>query len=94
MTAAPRCGRGLPRNRAELGLTVLEVLIASALLLMFLSSVFGLIWSLADRRAAMEFQTAPYSIGPPVLELVCEDLRNARLLFQQNRKLNIDDLEV
>ena len=50
---------------------------ASAILLWFLGSVFGLVWSLADRRNALEFQTAPYGIGPPVLALVCEDLRHA-----------------
>ena len=66
-------------HRSERGLTVLEVLIASAMLLGFLVSVFGLVWGLASRRDAMETQTAPYGIGPPVLDLVCEDLRHALL---------------
>jgi len=61
------------------GLTVLEVLLASTLLLMFLTSVFGIVWSLADRRNAIEFQTAPYGIGPPVLDMICQDLQHALL---------------
>ena len=52
---------------------------ASALLLGFLTSVFGIVFSLADRRDAIDFQTAPYTIGPPVLDVICSDLQNALL---------------
>ena len=64
-------------SRRDAGLTVLEVLVASALLLMFLTGLFGMVWATVDFRDRIERQSAPYGVGPPVLDLICEDLRHA-----------------
>jgi len=66
---------GVRRHAA--GLTVHEVLVASAILLWFLGMVFGTVFMTASFRDSIERQVAPYGIGPPVLDLVCEDLRHA-----------------
>ncbi len=66
------------QRRAD-GLTVLEVLLAATLLLIFLGSLFGLVWATADFRDRIERTSAPYAIGPPVLDLIAEDLRHALL---------------
>jgi hypothetical protein len=67
------------RRRLAAGLTVLEVLVASAILLTFLTAVFGLVFMMGELRNGVERAAAPYAIGPAVLDLVAEDLRHALL---------------
>ncbi len=68
--------RTLSGSRSQRGLTVLEVLLASTMLLMFLSSLFGLVWSIAEFRDQIEQEVRPYDMAPPVLALVVQDLNN------------------
>lgn len=58
------------------GFTVLEVMLASTLLAVFLAALFGLIWSTANFRNLVEEKTAPNSVGPVVLDRIVEDLEN------------------
>jgi len=64
-------------RRGESGLTVLEVLLASTLLLMFMSALFGLVWSTATFRDTLERQVRTFEVGPPVLDIVAADLTHA-----------------
>jgi prepilin-type N-terminal cleavage/methylation domain-containing protein len=59
------------------GLTLLEVLVASALLGVFFVSVYGLVSGTLATRAAIEETATPYAVGPVVLDRVVEDLRGA-----------------
>ncbi len=65
------------RRDSERGLTVLEVLLASTLLLMFLGALFGLVWSTATFRDRLERQVRTFEVGPPVLDIVAADLAHA-----------------
>ena len=68
-----------PAFRSSSGLTVLEVVVASFVLLWFLTTIFTVIFVTGAMRDRIERASAPYGIGPPVLELVCDDLRFALL---------------
>ncbi len=65
------------RRRATCGLTVLEVTAASFILLLFLTALFGTISTLSNQRTLIERSALPYSIGPAVLDVICDDLRSA-----------------
>ena len=64
-------------RRAQSGLTLIEVLVASALLAVFFASVYGLVSGTLETRAAIEESALPYAVGPVVMERITNDLRHA-----------------
>jgi prepilin-type N-terminal cleavage/methylation domain-containing protein len=66
-------------TRRERGLTLLEVLVASALLAVFFASVYSLVAGTLQIRTAIEEEATPYAVGPVVMDRVVEDLRGAVL---------------
>ena len=65
------------RTRASSGLTLLELLVASALLAVFFASVYGLVEGTLEVRKAIEEKATPYAVGPVVMDRIVEDLRGA-----------------
>jgi prepilin-type N-terminal cleavage/methylation domain-containing protein len=59
------------------GLTLLEVLVATALLAVFFASVYSLVAGTIEIRKAIEDDATPYAVGPVVMDRVIEDLRGA-----------------
>lgn len=55
-------------------MTLLEVLIASALLAVFFVGVFAIVWSTIRTRQAIEDKAVPFATGPVVMQRVVEDL--------------------
>ena len=55
------------RRRAE-GLTLLEVLIASALLTFFFATVYGIVAGALAQRNRTEEVASPYAVGPIVID--------------------------
>jgi prepilin-type N-terminal cleavage/methylation domain-containing protein len=66
-------------TRRQRGLTLLEVLVASAILAVFFASVYSLVASALNQRAQIEEEATPYAVGPAVMELMVNDFRNALL---------------
>ena len=66
------------RRRAAAGMTLLEVLIASALLAVCFIVVFAVVWTTIITREVIEEKALPYSTGPVVMQRIVEDLQ----LFQ------------
>lgn len=64
-------------RRSDQGFTLLELIVASAIAAAFFLSVFTLVWSTIETRAAIEETALPYSTAPAVIERLTEDLRNA-----------------
>ena len=64
-------------RRGTRGLTLLEVLVASALLAVFFASVYGLVSATLETRTAIEESALPYAVGPVVIEMVTRDLETA-----------------
>lgn len=64
-------------SRAAAGLTLLEVMVASALLAVFFSVVFAIVFSTLHTRDEIERKAIPWSIGPVVLQRISDDLRFA-----------------
>ena len=67
----------MTRPRGSAGLTLLEVLVASALLAIFFVSVYGLVEGTLKTRADIEEQATPYAVGPVVMQRIVQDLRSA-----------------
>jgi prepilin-type N-terminal cleavage/methylation domain-containing protein len=65
--------------RRERGLTLLEVLVASALLAVFFASVYSIVASTLQIRAMIEQDATPYAVGPVVMDRLTDDLRGAVL---------------
>jgi len=65
--------------RRERGLTLLEVLVASALLAVFFASVYSIVAGTIAIRDQIEEGATPYAVGPAVMDLVVEDLRGATI---------------
>lgn len=59
------------------GLTLLEIIAASAMLAAFLMAVYSIVFSTLQARQDIESNTLPYGIGPLVMQRVAEDLRMA-----------------
>lgn len=66
-------------TRRQRGLTLLEVLVASALLGVFFSSVYSLVAATLKIRTRIEEEATPYAVGPVVMDRIVEDLRGAVL---------------
>ncbi len=64
-------------KRRDSGLTLLEVLVATALLAVFFSMVYTIVASTVAERDKIEADATPYAVGPAVMDLVTEDLRAA-----------------
>jgi prepilin-type N-terminal cleavage/methylation domain-containing protein len=62
-------------TRRAAGLTLLELLVATALLAVFFASVYSLVSSTISIRDAIEDEATPYAVGPAVMHLVTDDLR-------------------
>lgn len=69
----------MKRPGASSGLTLLELLVASALLAVFFASVYGLVEGTLEVRRAIEEKATPYAVGPVVMDRIVEDLRGAVL---------------
>lgn len=65
-----------PRRGAR-GMTLLEVLLASAILAGFFAMVYAIVAATLERRSAIEESALPYAIGPVVMERVTRDLESA-----------------
>ena len=65
--------RGPVRSR---GMTLLEVLIASALLATLFVGVFGIVWGTIRTRQAIEDRAVPFSTGPVVMQRIVQDLES------------------
>jgi type II secretory pathway component PulJ len=63
--------------RRAAGLTLLEVLVATALLTVFFAEVYSLVSSYVKTRNMIEERATPYAVGPVVLDRIVEDLRAA-----------------
>jgi type II secretory pathway component PulJ len=55
-------------------MTLLEVLVASALLAVFFVGIFGYLWSTIETRQEIERKAIPWAVGPAVLARMVEDL--------------------
>ena len=69
------------RTRRAAGLTLLEVLVASALLAVFFVSVYSLVEAMIATRNAIEEQATPFAVGPTVMERIGGTARIARELI-------------
>ena len=56
-------------------MTLLEVLVASALLGVFFVGVFSIVWSTIRTRQEIEVKAIPWSVGPAVMGRIVEDLQ-------------------
>ena len=63
--------------RRAAGLTLLEVLVATALLTVFFASVYTLVASNVKTRNKIEDDAVPFAVGPVVMDRIVEDLRAA-----------------
>jgi prepilin-type N-terminal cleavage/methylation domain-containing protein len=75
MTTRRRAGT----RRAQGGMTLLEVLAASALLSLFFVAVFGVVWSTIRTRDSIERGALPFATGPVVMQRIVEDLQYVQL---------------
>jgi prepilin-type N-terminal cleavage/methylation domain-containing protein len=66
-------------NRRARGLTLLEILVATALLAVFFAEVYGLVATTLKLRADIEDGATPYAVGPAVMDIITEDLRGATI---------------
>lgn len=57
------------------GMTLLEVLFASALLGVIFVNVFAIVWSTIVTRQEIEAKAIPWSVGPAVMQRIVEDLQ-------------------
>jgi prepilin-type N-terminal cleavage/methylation domain-containing protein len=64
-------------RRSARGLTLLEVLVASALLGVFFVAVFSIVFGAMRTRQQIEDKALPFSIGPVVMQRIEDDLRCA-----------------
>ncbi len=64
-------------RRRQSGLTLLEVLVATAILAVLFASVYGIVQGTLELRQAIEEKSTPYAVGPVVMDRVVEDLRGA-----------------
>lgn len=67
------------RRSVRNGMTMIEVLAASALMALTFSIIFVVIWQTIAIRDTIESSAAPYSIAPTVLRRVVDDLTNAQI---------------
>lgn len=67
------------RVRGARGLTLIEVLVATALLGVFLTSVYTLVAATVNLRNRLEDEATPYAVGPVVIDRIVEDLRAATI---------------
>lgn len=69
----------MTRARRARGLTLLELLVATAVLAVFFAGVYGLVAAFVDTRNRIEEKATPYAVGPVVMKRVTDDLRAALL---------------
>jgi len=67
------------RARRARGFTLLEILVATALLAVFFAEVYSLVAGTISIRDAIEDGATPYAVGPAVMDLIIEDLRGAEI---------------
>ena len=65
--------RRLTRRRQS-GLTLLELMAASALLAIFFVSIFATVWGTINTRDKIEQKALPFSTGPVVMQRIVDDL--------------------
>ena len=63
--------------RRAAGLTLLEVLVATALLGVFFVSVYSMVAATVKIRNQIQDEATPYAVGPVVIDRIVEDLRAA-----------------
>lgn len=63
--------------RRSSGLTLLEVLVATALLSVFFASVYTIVASNVKTRNMIEDRATPFAVGPVVMQRIVDDLRAA-----------------
>jgi prepilin-type N-terminal cleavage/methylation domain-containing protein len=66
-------------RRRDRGLTLLEILVATALLAILFASVYSIVSSTVTLRNQIEEGATPFAVGPAVMDLVVEDLRAATI---------------
>ena len=64
-------------RRSASGLTLLEIMVATAILGVLFTAVYSLVSALIVERNRIEEQSTPYAIGPVVMDRIVEDLRAA-----------------
>lgn len=64
-------------RRRQSGLTLLEIIAASAMLAAFMLAVYSIVFSTLRARQDIESNTLPYGVGPLVMQRIAEDLRMA-----------------
>jgi prepilin-type N-terminal cleavage/methylation domain-containing protein len=64
-------------RRAASGLTLLEIMVATAILGALFTAVYSLVSATVKMRDRIEDQATPYAVGPVVMDRVVEDLRAA-----------------
>lgn len=62
-------------TRRARGMTLLEVLVASALLAVFFVGIFGIVWGTIRTRQEIEKKAIPWAVGPAVLDRIVQDLQ-------------------
>ncbi|MCG3135078.1 MAG: hypothetical protein HMLKMBBP_02581 [Planctomycetes bacterium] len=67
------------RPRRAAGLTLLEVLAASALLALFFVGVFTVVFDAIRLRDDIESSAAPYAVGPAVMKRILDDFSYAQI---------------
>ena len=66
-------------RRRDRGLTLLEILVATALLAVLFAEVYGIVSGAVTLRNDIEEGATPFAVGPAVMDLVVEDLRGATI---------------
>lgn len=65
--------------RRARGLTLIEVLVATALMGVFFASVYSMVAATVKIRNQIEDDATPYAVGPVVMDRIIEDLRAAEV---------------
>lgn len=64
-------------RRRDAGLTLIEVIAATAILAIFFASVYAMVFSTLQKRQDIDELATPYAVGPAVMDRISEDLRAA-----------------
>lgn len=67
------------KMRRSSGLTLIEVLVATAIIGVFFASVYSLVAATVNIRNTIEDEATPYAVGPVVMDRIVEDLRAATI---------------
>jgi prepilin-type N-terminal cleavage/methylation domain-containing protein len=63
-------------RRRDAGLTLIEILVATAILAVFFAAVYSIVSGTIAIRDQVDEMATPYAVGPAVMDRIAEDLRS------------------